>query len=88
MYSIEGELVPYTRVIDPIASKGQVEDWLVQVEEVMLKSIKQVVESSYQDYLKRSRDKWVTTWQGQAILAVSVMFWTMQTEDVMKKSGL
>jgi len=60
MYSVEGELVPYTRVIDPIASKGQVEDWLVQVEDVMLKSIKQVVEASYQDYMKRSRDKWVT----------------------------
>lgn len=29
MYSIEGELVPYTKVIDPIASKGQVELWLV-----------------------------------------------------------
>jgi dynein heavy chain len=40
MYSVEGEYVPYTRVIDPIASKGQVEDWLVQVEEVMLKSVK------------------------------------------------
>jgi dynein heavy chain len=88
MYSVEGELVPYTRVIDPIASKGQVEDWLVQVEEVMLKSVKQVVESSYQDYMKRSRDKWVTQWQGQAVLAVSMMFWTMQCEDAMKKSGL
>ena len=88
MYSIEGELVPYTRVIDPIASKGQVEDWLVQVEEVMLKSIKQVIESSHQDYMKRSRDKWVTAWQGQAILAVSCMYWTMQTEDDMKKSGV
>jgi dynein heavy chain len=29
MYSIEGEFVPFTRVIDPIASKGAVEDWLV-----------------------------------------------------------
>jgi len=47
MYSVEGELVPYTRVIDRIASKGQVEDWLVQVEEVMLKSVKQTIESSY-----------------------------------------
>ena len=40
MYSIEGELVPYSRIIDPIASKGAVEDWLVQVEEVMIKSVK------------------------------------------------
>jgi dynein heavy chain len=29
MYSIEGELVQFVRVIDPIASKGKVEDWLV-----------------------------------------------------------
>lgn len=29
MYSIEGEFVPFTRIIDPIASKGAVEEWLV-----------------------------------------------------------
>jgi dynein heavy chain len=44
MYSVETEFVPYTRIIDTAASKGAVEDWLVQVEEVMLKSVKQVVE--------------------------------------------
>lgn len=46
MYSSEGEQVPFTRIIDPIASKGQVEDWLRQVEEVMLKSVKEMVEKS------------------------------------------
>jgi hypothetical protein len=54
----------------------------------MLKSVKNVIETAYQDYMKRSRDKWITSWQGQAILAVSVMFWTTQTEEVMKKNGL
>jgi dynein heavy chain len=29
MYSIEGENVPYVKIIDPIASKGAVEDWLL-----------------------------------------------------------
>lgn len=57
MYSSEGEQVPFTRIIDPIASKGQVEDWLCQVEEVMLKSVKDVVERSMQDYQKKDRDK-------------------------------
>lgn len=46
MYSSEGELVPFTRIIDPIASKGAVENWLCQVEEVMLKSVKDIVEKS------------------------------------------
>jgi dynein heavy chain len=44
MYSVEGEFVDYTNIIDTAASKGAVEDWLVQVEEVMLKSVKQVME--------------------------------------------
>jgi len=38
--------------------------------------------------LKKSRDKWVISWPGQAVLAVSMMFWTMQAEEAMKKSGL
>jgi dynein heavy chain len=88
MFSVEGEEVAYTRIIDTAASKGAVEDWLVQVEEVMLKSVKNVIEQSYQDYLKRSRDKWVISWAGQAVLAISMMFWTMQAEEAMKKSGL
>ena len=29
MYSVEGEFVAYTRIIDTAASKGAVEDWLV-----------------------------------------------------------
>jgi dynein heavy chain len=61
MYSIEEELIPYTKVIDPVASKGQVEDWLVQVEEIMIKSVKHVIIQAFEDYPK-GRDKWVTRW--------------------------
>jgi len=64
MYSSEGEHVPFTRVINPSASKGNVEDWLRQVEEVMLKSVKEIIEKSLQDYTKKDREKWVTSWQG------------------------
>lgn len=76
MYSIEGEFVPYTRVIDPNASKGMVENWLLQVEEVMLKSVKAVVEQSFQDYQRTARDKWIVSWQGQAVLCISCLYWT------------
>ena len=27
-------------------------------------------------------------WQGQAVLAVDMMFWTSQAEEAMKKSGI
>ena len=76
MISGEGENVPFTRIIDPVASKGNVEDWLRQVEDVMLQSVKEVIEKSMSDYLKKDRDKWVVSWVGQAVLAVSMMYWT------------
>lgn len=44
MISTEGEEVKLTRVIDPVASKGVLEDWLVQVEEVMFNSVKNTIE--------------------------------------------
>ena len=89
MYSSEGELVPFSRTIDPIASKGAVENWLCQVEEVMLKSVKEIVEKSLQDYTKaKSREDWVMSWQGQAVLAVDMIFWTSLAEEAMKKSGV
>lgn len=89
MYSSEGELIPFTRIIDPVASKGAVENWLCQVEEVMLKSVKDVVEKSLQDYTKaKSREDWVMVWQGQAVLAVDCIFWTSLAEEAMKKSGM
>lgn len=59
MYSIEGEYVPYIKVIDPIASKGAVEDWLLQVEDIMLRSVKQQVELSHAAYKNTDRDKWI-----------------------------
>ncbi len=54
----------------------------------MIRSVRNVIEQSYQDYTKQSRDKWVIKWTGQAVLAVSMMFWTMQSEEAMKKNGL
>jgi len=78
MFSSEGERVPYVKIIDPVAAKGNVEEWLRPVEEVMIKSVKDVIDKSNLDYSKpgQEREKWVTVWQGQAVLAVSMMKWT------------
>lgn len=70
-------------------AKGNVEEWLKPVEEVMIKSIKDVIDKANLDYTKpnQEREKWVTIWPGQAVLAVSMMKWTSQAEESMKKSG-
>ena len=57
MFSTEGEQVPFIRIIDPMACKEKVEDWLLQVEEVMLASVRETIEKSLQAYSKQERDK-------------------------------
>lgn len=63
MFSAEGEKVPFTKIIDPVAAKGAVEQWLREVESVMLSSVKNIVDSSQQSFRKSpSREAWVTQW--------------------------
>jgi dynein heavy chain len=88
MYSIEGEKIDFTKVIDPMAAKGKVEEWLEQVEKTMLASVKKVVEDSYTDYQKTPRDQWILKWAGQAVLVISQLYWTHTTEECMQKSGM
>ena len=88
MYSKEGEKVPFTKIIDPVLAKGNVEKWLVEGEDVMLKSVKDFHEKAMQDYSRKEREKWVTQWQGMGVLCIAMMFWTSQAEEAMKKGGI
>ena len=48
MYSGEGEEVPFTESMYP---KGNVEDWLLNVETTMRSSLKQIIKDSLDDYV-------------------------------------
>lgn len=88
MFSKEGEEVKFTKIIDPVLAKGNVEKWLVEVEDVMLKSVRDFHEKAMQDYMRKDREKWVISWQGMAVLCIAMMFWTSQAEESMKKGGI
>ena len=45
MFSGEGEMVPFCQVLYP---KGNVEDWLLEVEKVMRLSLKEIIRDSLQ----------------------------------------
>lgn len=47
MFSGEGEEVPFCEVMYP---KGNVEDWLLEVEKLMRLSLKKIIEVSLNDY--------------------------------------
>jgi hypothetical protein len=48
MISAEGEKVPFTKTLYP---EGNVEDWLLEVENVMRESLRQILSNALEDYI-------------------------------------
>ena len=55
---------------DTITPSSMVEQWLVQVEEFMFKSMARVAREALEAYAKTERPTWVTQWQGQIVILV------------------
>jgi len=43
MFSVENEKVDFVKIIDPALAEGAVEKWLVEVEDDMLKSVREMI---------------------------------------------
>lgn len=89
MISAENETVPFNGKIIPAKAKGMVEKWLLQVEDMMISSVRKVVIDSMQAYRDSPRKRWVIEWPGQITLCVSSIFWTAEvTEAMAENDGL
>lgn len=74
--SSEGEMILLDQVISTTKARGQVEKWLLELEEDMISSIRTVIIRSMAAYEVEPRVDWVRQWPGQAVLAGSCKFWT------------
>uniref|UniRef100_A0A7N6C1K8 Dynein axonemal heavy chain 12 n=1 Tax=Anabas testudineus TaxID=64144 RepID=A0A7N6C1K8_ANATE len=83
MYSSEGERVQLIQYISTSEAKGAVEKWLVQVEDVMLRSVRDVVARS-RAYAETVRSQWVKEWPGQVVLCTSQIFWTLEVHEAIR----
>ncbi|KAM4656706.1 dynein axonemal heavy chain 3 [Amazona ochrocephala] len=88
MISAEKEIVPFIDKIYPANAKGMVEKWLLQVEEMMLASVRQVIENGIEGYIKVPRKTWVLQWPGQVVICVSSIFWTEEVSEAIRKGAL
>ncbi|XP_071807320.1 dynein axonemal heavy chain 12-like isoform X1 [Asterias amurensis] len=84
MFSSEGEKVAMSSVISTVEARGAVEKWLLQVQDVMLISVKDVVERSHKAYAIEAREDWVQEWPGQVVLCVSQIYWTTEVHEAVQ----
>jgi dynein heavy chain len=84
MISAEGEEVDFASGIDVNEGekKGNVERWMLEIEGVMIKSLRDLTKKSITDYYNSERTQWVAKWPGQVILAVDQIDWTTGVEEV------
>ncbi|XP_044576956.1 dynein axonemal heavy chain 7 [Cotesia glomerata] len=76
MESSEGEAIVLEDKIDTASTRGQVEKWLVELENDMKKSVRAQVNNAREAYLTKERSKWVLEWPGQTILCIGQLYWT------------
>ncbi|NWU76504.1 DYH7 protein, partial [Onychorhynchus coronatus] len=84
MCSSEGERVQLISNISTSEARGAVEKWLIQVEDIMLKTIRDVIDKSRMAYQETERKRWVLEWPGQVVLCVSQMYWTSEVHEALR----
>lgn len=87
MKSSEDEVVELCTVISTTEARGQVEKWLLQLEEVMRDSIRQIMVQGIESYAKNARVDWVQAWPGQVVLAVTQKFWTAEMHQCIQQGA-
>nr|CAD7409039.1 unnamed protein product [Timema poppensis] len=78
MYSGEGECVKFDPSMYPT---GNVENWLLQVEENMRNTLRSTLGKSLEDLKTKERKDWVLKWPGQLVIAGSQTEWTAHVEQ-------
>lgn len=88
MISAEKEVVPFSGKIIPADAKGMVEKWLVQVETIMIQSLKDVTSESIKHYPTVERPEWILRWPGQVVQCVDCIEWTMEVTNAIFQGTL
>lgn len=88
MYSSEMELVPFTLKINTALARGNVDEWLMEVEDRMVKGIKAEIAKSHENYAKISRKEALVGTCAMSVLTVEMTNWTNTVEIAIQEDRI
>eukprot|EP00442_Polarella_glacialis_P024664 CAMPEP_0115137118 /NCGR_PEP_ID=MMETSP0227-20121206/56805_1 /TAXON_ID=89957 /ORGANISM="Polarella glacialis, Strain CCMP 1383" /LENGTH=5027 /DNA_ID=CAMNT_0002544335 /DNA_START=143 /DNA_END=15226 /DNA_ORIENTATION=+ len=90
MISAEGESVDFKVPVDVTkpGNAGAVECWLVEVEEAMMNTLREVSKKSNDVYATSDRVKWCCEWAGQVVLLTNCIYWTAEVTAALKGGSI
>jgi len=74
--------------INPKEANGNVEVWLLQVEENMRRTVARCMDDAIKAYkVAERRSEWAISWSAQSVLGASQMWWTHEVEAAIAEGG-
>jgi dynein heavy chain len=73
--------------VDTAAARGNVDEWLLWVEDRMIKCVQKVHQDGFYDFVKYDRAKWVLGRCGMAVLCINMTYWTSNSEKALNDEG-
>eukprot|EP00937_MAST-01D_sp_MAST-1D-sp2_P000693 g693.t1 len=94
MVSPEKENVPFAyeathfAQVNPMNTGGNVEVWLLQTQQIMLRTVAQRVDEAMADYPTLPRLEFAVKWPGQVVLAVNQIEWVKKVEKTLPEEAV
>ncbi|KAF5294393.1 hypothetical protein FQR65_LT10758 [Abscondita terminalis] len=88
MISADEERVKLSGKVVPAEAKGMVEKWLLQVQYLMIDSMKDLTTASLNNYQVSERIDWIMAWPGQIVQCINYITWTVEVTEAITENTL